>query len=153
VVGERKSDSETPHPEVIIHWMEPSDEGEGTRTDEKKDAYRHASYFFGKVSRAVELLATGPGDIKERLCSAGMEILITPPDFVPEHLREDLRWVRSQLMRFGEDGTSSQEKLYATMRRIRKATGVKIAQRIVEIEMRYEDWIEENSRCRHLRQE
>ena len=138
---------------MVLDWTDgPGRDGRDTPSAEE-EAYRHALYFSGKVSRAVELLANGPGDIRERLLGAGMQMLIIPPECIPEHLREDLRWVKKQLTRYGVDGTSGREKLHATMRRSRNSSGVKIAQRILKIEMRYEDWLEENSRCRHKHEE
>jgi hypothetical protein len=98
------------------------------------------TYFYGKVSEAVQRLAVGAEDIKDRLIGAGQVLLCVMPEDVPEELREDVKWVRDQLTRFPAIG--SEGAFRATMRRIRKTTGVKIAKRILYIHARLQDYVE-----------
>ncbi len=79
------------------------------------------TYSYGKVSEAVQRLAVGAEDIKGRLIGAGQAFLCVMPEDIPEELREDVKWVRDQMMRFPPIG--SEGALRATMRRIRKSTG------------------------------
>lgn len=92
---------------------------------------KNTAYYFGKVSDALNILATGSEDIKDRLIGAGDVFLCVHPDGVPEELRNHVQWVQNQLTRF--KATGNEGDLRATMRRIRKSTGVKIAKRIVYI--------------------
>ena len=98
------------------------------------------TYFYGKVSEAVQRLAVGTEDIKDRLIGAGQVFLCVMPEGVPEELREDVKWVRDQLTRFQPIG--SEGALRATMRRIRKSTGVKIAKRILYIHAQLQGYVE-----------
>lgn len=98
------------------------------------------TYYFGKVSAALEVLATGSEDIKDRLIGAGDLFLCVFPDGVPEEIRHDVKWVHEQLTRF--KGVSDEGSLRATMRKIRKSTAVKIAKRILNIYYQMRDYVE-----------
>jgi len=98
------------------------------------------TYSYGKVSEAVQTLAVGAGDIKDRLIGAGQLFLCVMPEDVPGELREDVKWVRDQLTKFPPIG--SEGSLRATMRSIRKSTGVKIAKRILYIYFKLRDYVE-----------
>lgn len=98
------------------------------------------TYSYGKVSEAVRRLAVGAEGIKDRLIGAGQVFFCVMPEGVPKELREDVIWVRDQLTRFPPIG--SEGALRATVRRIRKTTGVKIAKRIFYIYTRLQDYVE-----------
>lgn len=98
------------------------------------------TYFFGKVSEALGILATGAGDIKDRLIGAGDVFLCVDPEGIPQDLHDDVQWVHDQLTRF--EGVSNEGSLRATMKKIRKSTGVKIAKRIVYIYYTLRDYVE-----------
>lgn len=98
------------------------------------------TYSYGKVSEAAQRLTVGAEDIKDRLIGAGQLFFCVMPEDVPEELREDVKWVRDQLTRF--PATGGEGALRATMRRIRKSTGVKIARRILYIYARLRDYVD-----------
>lgn len=98
------------------------------------------TYFFGKVSEALQILATGAGDIKDRLIGAGEVFLCVHPDGIPAKLRDDVQWIHEQLTRF--EGVGNEGSLRATMRKIRKSTGVNIAKRIVNVYYTLRDYVE-----------
>ena len=49
------------------------------------------TYFYGKVSEALNILATGAGDIKDRLIGAGDVFLCVDPDGVPQDLHDHVQ--------------------------------------------------------------
>jgi len=95
------------------------------------------TYALQKLVEAMQSMATGPGDVRERLLSASLSItFLTEGDF-PEHLQADWRWVYYQLTKFDAAydyaGKMIRGSVEETMRRIKRATGVKIAQRLAHI--------------------
>ena len=95
------------------------------------------SYAYGKLSIAIDTLAVGPGDIRERLHDAFVDFdAITAEDF-PEKLREDYNWIVTHLTRFGPRLGASSEicrgAIESTMSRVQRRTGVKIAKRVLKL--------------------
>ena len=88
----------------------------------------HAQYAYSKVSEAVSILATHPGDVRKRLYAAYACLSEASPDLLTLNIRSELEWVREQLTRFPP--RYDEGALQATLRRIRNKTGVKIAKRI-----------------------
>ncbi len=114
------------------------------------------TYAYQKFSAAVESLATGPGDVRSRLLTVFSGWLNTiTEDHLPESLREDWRYVEKSIRKYKEfhkgdivyldqqfkKSPDLKEKLAhlypdpleATMRRIKRNTGVKIARKIYNI--------------------
>ena len=95
-------------------------------------------YVLEKFAAAVYELATGPGDVRGRLYQAFFPHLIgITPEHMPEHLKEDMAWIRRQLTRLAFPGSSHSaidSSVSATLSRIRNSTGVKIAKKIVSVE-------------------
>lgn len=89
----------------------------------------------------MQILATSEEDIKGRLIGAGEYFLCVDPDGVPEELRDDVKWVQDQLTRF--EAVGNEGSLRATMRKIQKRTGVKIAKRIVYIYFKFTEYVNE----------
>ena len=105
---------------------------------------RHnAVYAYGKLSETVTALAIGAGDIKVRLLCATDFLWAVHPDMLPPDVRPHLVWVREQLTRF--ESVGSEGSIAATLRRIHRSTGVKIAERIVLICTLMESFLE--SQC------
>lgn len=98
------------------------------------------TYAAEKFARAVDALATGPGDVRERLVSAFINHLIL---VTPEHLPSNCR---RQYRRFARRITKNPAEypmegdVHATCRKMRRATGVKLAQIIVDINHRLRVW-------------
>ncbi len=74
------------------------------------------------------------------MIGAGEKFLCVHPDGVPKEVRDDVQWVLEQLTRYKPIGNEGE--LRATMRRIRKNTGVTIAKRIVNIYYRMREYVE-----------
>ena len=89
-------------------------------------------YAHGKFTEAVRSMAAGPGDIRSRLKSAFMALYVVKPTELPPPLQRHLEWVFQQLTwrppRYGREGS-----LHATLARMKRATGVRIAKRILAI--------------------
>ena len=81
-----------------------------------------------RVHLAVETLATGPGDVRSRLKSAGITLAPLRAREFPEELRKDFEWIMEQLTRY--DPVGSEGSIEATMKRIQNSTGEKIAKRL-----------------------
>ncbi len=100
-------------------------------TTEDKDR-RYSTYAFGKFSSACTALALGLGDIKQRLHEASDLIWAVSPEALPAEARINFIWVKKQLMRYTP--ASNEGEVSATIKRIRKSTCQKIANRILLIE-------------------
>jgi Ni2+-binding GTPase involved in maturation of urease and hydrogenase len=111
-------------------------------------AYRY-NYALEKFSRAVESLATGGDEIQRRLLPIfqGDLLMITPEDLPPK-LQEDYKWIKKQVTKYDEKYPGQRKrfesvdgrydhlmptKLEATLSRIRRATGVKVARKLFHI--------------------
>lgn len=91
--------------------------------DEEASIPRPYGYTVGKLTDALRILATGKGDVRERVANAYLAcIYLKASDDFPEELRSEWKWIEDQVTKYGaaED----------TMRRRRRATAVKIAQRM-----------------------
>lgn len=93
----------------------------------------HVDYYEGKFCLAVRDLATGPGDVRERLRGAAPSLLfVVQSRNLPEPLRAHWEWSQSQLTRrparHKHEGT-----LDSTLAKMKNATGAKIAERIVDV--------------------
>lgn len=89
-------------------------------------------YAHEKFNLAVRSMAVHPGDVRERLEAAYLALMEVRPGDLPLPLQEHLQWISDQLTwrgpRWEGEGT-----LHATVVKMRKATGVKIAKRIMAI--------------------
>ena len=113
-------------------------------------------YAYEKFSRAIYTLATGAGDVRSRLLYVFFDpLLVIQSKQLPEDLREDLIWIKKKITKFKEkwpgqlkklEGWENKDPMFkekfpnlypnpveATLNRIRRSTGVEIAQRIFKI--------------------
>lgn len=94
-------------------------------------------YVHEKLRVALESLATGTGDVRARLYNAFLSIHTLQESDFPEHLRPDFRWVWGQLNKlpasYADDGKLVRGSVEETLRKIRNATGVKIAKRLLSL--------------------
>ena len=111
-------------------------------------AYRY-SYALEKFSRAVYNLAVGEDEIRRRLLPIFQDDLLTiTPEHLPPRLRENYQWILKQVAKYDEkypgynkhfassDGKYDHlipTKLEATLFRIRRATGAKVARKLFHI--------------------
>lgn len=93
---------------------------------------QHTLYAKEKLSRALEIMATHPGDIRQRLRAAAAEVMLVPQAGLPsyENVDEDIRWIQEQLSR-REPRFEGQARISATLHGMRTKRGIKIAERIV----------------------
>jgi hypothetical protein len=89
-------------------------------------------YAYSKVSEAVSILATHPGDVRKRLCAAYLTLCEASHAILPPHIRSELEWIHEQLNRF--PARYGEGTLHATLKCIRNSTGVKVAKRILLVQ-------------------
>jgi len=94
-------------------------------------------YAYEKFMDALNNLATGPYDVRQRLRSAYLHFHPVTKKHLPEELQDDYKWILNQLTKFGpvvgKDGEVLRGAVEETLNRIRNATGSKIADRIIHI--------------------
>jgi len=83
-------------------------------------------------------LATGRGDVRSRLETAYRRFWVLTEENFPEEFRDDWKWIKNQLTKFGPLYDNSGEILISdavenTMSRIKNKTGQKIAGKIFYI--------------------
>ena len=89
----------------------------------------HYAWQFGKLSRAVGVLATNTGDARNRVWVASTYLFQVSPTSIPVECREDIEWIQRMLTRYSPD-QHDDSALSATFRRTRNRTAGKIAERI-----------------------
>jgi hypothetical protein len=94
-------------------------------------------YAHEKLLVALESLATGPGDVRERLLAAYETFHPLTPSHFPPHLRKDFDWVLKQLRQrdpvYDYKGRIIRGSVEETLRHIKNATGAKIATRVYRL--------------------
>jgi hypothetical protein len=109
------------------------------------------SYALEKLSNAVRILATGPGDVRSRLLDATLEFHTLQPKDLPPDLQADYQWVLNQLTKHEPD-YKSEGTLQATLRHMINRTGSRIATRLCDLQFHlerdYEEW-ERNLQASH----
>lgn len=108
---------------------------------------RSPRYAQEKLLVAIDYLAIGEGDVRQRLLAVFQDLcFLTEQDF-PDHLHRDWLWVMEQMSRYGplEDHNGKEwcGSLENTMRKIRRATGVKIAQRLIFLRNELGDYLDQ----------
>jgi hypothetical protein len=107
------------------------------------------SYALEKFSRAIYSLATGKDEIRQRLLIIFQgDLLMITPQHLPDRIREEYQSIMNQLSKYDEkypgerkhfessDGRFDylmSSKLEATLFRIRRATAVKVAEKVFHI--------------------
>lgn len=95
------------------------------------DAAAAESVFY-RIYLAIEVLCTGPGDVRARLVNAGMLLVpLRKADF-PDELQSDFEWIMCQLTRYPARHRL-EGSIEGTMGRIQRRTGVKIAKRLLSL--------------------
>jgi hypothetical protein len=98
-------------------------------------------YINEKLSDALHILATGPGDVRSRLITACPKILFLSGSSLPEKLKEELDWIQKKLTEKNE-GPHGYDK-FRTLRRMNNSTGSKIASKILNLQCEVDSLIEE----------
>ena len=99
---------------------------------------RHYIYMYGKLSEAVHRLAVGEGDIRSRLMWASEYLNMVSRDMLPPQLQEKWDAICNDLSKFPAEQDKTAREM--TLRRIRKSTGSKIAQKILSLYVEMESY-------------
>jgi len=86
-------------------------------------------YMFGKLNKAVEILITNHGDVRNRVWVAAPHIFMVQAEGLPESLRSDIRWIHQRMTRYPANELH-RSALEATYHRTRNITAGKIAARV-----------------------
>lgn len=105
----------------------------GTRERESIESRNQAESVVSRVYESVKALCTGQGDVRERLIVAVQLLLPLNTEQFPASLRSDFLWVIEQSTKYEPNYEGRIGNLEATMRRIKKSTGQKIANKIFHI--------------------
>jgi hypothetical protein len=94
------------------------------------------SYIYAreKFMKAIEILATHPGDVRARLEEAYQQLLVLNEKDFPKKLRKDWHWIRNELTKKGPGVPwpwGSVSPVRNTLSKMRNATGAKIAKKIL----------------------
>lgn len=104
---------------------------------ESRLEFNQHRYALQKLADSLEILATHPGDVRERLAAASLCFCLLQERDFPPSLQADYAWVMHELTKFGPtqscDGVIREGSVEHTMRRIKKATGSKIAKRLFDL--------------------
>lgn len=96
-----------------------------------------SSYIQGKLRETIYSLAVGPEDIRKRLVQVYGGFCHLTKDQFPSEVQSDWEWILKELKKYGplirEDGTIFKSSVEHTCIRIKKKTGVKIANRILAV--------------------
>jgi len=91
-------------------------------------------HLIEKLTNALDSLALGEGNIKERLISVHSDLISIHPNEIPAEHKEDWEWIQKQFTKLGPLTSPSGEvwvgSVENTMKKIHKSTGVKIAKKI-----------------------
>lgn len=89
-------------------------------------------YAHEKLTIAVEILATSPSDIKDRIETAfNSSIIHIFPEDLPEDLGEKLKNLQNQVTRINAEGNEG--TLKATMKTISEEEAFEIAKKILDL--------------------
>lgn len=101
-------------------------------------------YMYGKLSKAVEILITNNGDVRNRVWVAEEYLSMVQADGLPESCRADIEWIHHMLTRYPAE-PPYRSALEATYRRTRNATAHKIAKRVWKLYHLMESEIEDRN--------
>ncbi len=99
-------------------------------------------YAVAKLGDAIYELARGPGDVRSRLLTAYMCFHPVSQQDFPEHLTADFAWIMNELTKF-ESPYEWKGDVDHTLTKIRRKTGVRIAERIIRLESELSSYLTE----------
>lgn len=85
--------------------------------------------MYGKLAKAVEVLITNHGDVRNRVWVASKYLFMMTPEGVPARCKDDVVWIHHMLTRYPAFGYHK-TALDATYQRTRCVTASKIAARV-----------------------
>ena len=96
-----------------------------------------ARYAHQLLCQTIDILATGPGDVRARLMVSYEVFHPLTPEHFPEQMRSDFEWVISRLTkhepRLNYQGLVQKSSVQVSLERMNNSTGVKIAQRLLRL--------------------
>lgn len=103
-----------------------------------------SEYHLGKLYEAVSILTTHPEDARMRL-QACWTPLVRAGAGVPEHLSEEYEAIQSELTKRQPkyEPPTAYNKMRHTTRTMRKQTASKLAERILDLALRWKDWLDD----------
>ena len=84
-----------------------------------------------KFYEAVNDLATGQGDVRNRLQSTALNLFVLSDKEIPEEIKQSFQQYKTQMTRFKAE--YDEGDIAATMKRIKNSTGQKIAELVFEM--------------------
>ena len=93
------------------------------------------------LNRAAYVLAIGPGDVRSRLKDAYYSLALVQQEHLPPELRKDFEWVMKSLTK-PKARHSQESDLDMTLHYMQNRTGARIAQRILYIQTRLQEFLE-----------
>ena len=104
-----------------------------------------AQYADQLLSRAVDTLATSPGDVRSRLLQAYETFHPLTPEHFPVPLRKDYEWVMKQLTKrephIDYKGRIQKGSVEVSLQHMRNSTGVKIAEKLLQLHYAIERYV------------
>lgn len=104
-----------------------------------------AWYAHQLLSQTVDSLAVGPGDVRSRLLNAYQIFHPLTPEHLPEHLRDDFKWVMNQLTsrdpRTNSVGDVFKSNVQVSLEHMKNSTGAKIAERLLRLHYAIESYV------------
>ena len=61
---------------------------------------QHWAYMYGKLAKAVEILITNHGDVRNRVWVASTYLFMLTPEGVPPRCKDDVVWIHHMLTRY-----------------------------------------------------
>jgi hypothetical protein len=105
-----------------------------------RSEYSALGYAVQKCWAAMSQFALREGSVRDRLSFAYLDFSLIDPDLVPDHegVREDIKWIRSEVRRLGTPTI--------TLRKIRSVTAVRIARRVLDVLTKLQNALESQGR-------
>jgi hypothetical protein len=99
------------------------------------------SYAEEKLDEALRILATGAGDVRDRLYLWYWSVHFLNEGHFPDELKKDWQWITKQLTKYGPltsttfDGKPLiiYDSVKYTLKKIKNSTGVKIAKKVYDL--------------------
>lgn len=107
-----------------------------------------AIYARSRLGDAIAILASHPGDIRQRLKIAANEVLLIPMVGLPtfENVARDILWIQTRLTSH-DPRFEGQGRLAATLYGMRSATAATIVERILTAESKLDVYVQMELRC------
>ena len=102
-------------------------------TQDSKARHDYLVYARQKLWSSVRILAVLPGDVRSRLKEAFTELAILRTDELPPEVTQEIKLITSEMTKYQPSSRWQDGPVEATMSRIRRATGVGIAIKIVDL--------------------